>query len=125
MIPPKETVLPTKQSLLILNILQKHTKTEVLFNSFSEGLQSMPIDDLSLKDICPAEGLWGTITTHKREWMIYTSHESVYAVIGGSYKLIDDLLSSDLEVMECNFLTRIDGYSDSIAANVPLSKKGR
>ena len=34
--------------------------------------------------------------------------------IGGSYKLIDDLLNTDLEALECDLLTRIDYHSDTI-----------
>jgi hypothetical protein len=108
---PQEHMTPTRQSLAIVEVLKKHTKTEVLFWD-SKGFQAAFIDDFAKTEA--ANSLWGYITTRKCEWMYYTTHEYFFAVIGGSYALIDDLLNSDLEVLECNLLTRIDYHSDTI-----------
>lgn len=72
----------------------------------------------------------GYLYSADKSWVIFTDTDLHFTIAGGQKQLIDILLSSDLEVLECKATTRVDNYSNKInkekaAHNSTLPKAGR
>lgn len=96
----------------LFEMLKKHTCSNLLtWNKVSRIVEEVSIHDY----ITDKNNHWINPVPKKREWIAWVGNESFCVAIGGSYALIDDLLTCpDLEVLECTQLSRVDWHSDKI-----------
>lgn len=60
------------------------------------------------------EDFKGYLYSADKSWMVYTDTDLTFTIVGGQKNLIDVLVSSELEALECLQTTRVDNYSDKI-----------
>jgi hypothetical protein len=95
----------------LFNILKKHTKSNLLVQQRDGKIEEISIHEYTYNKY----SLRMDCLPKKREWISNIGHDSYCITIGGTYKLIDDLLvCKDLEVFECTPLSRVDWHSDKI-----------
>jgi len=56
----------------------------------------------------------GYLYSADKSWVVFTDTDLCFTLVGGKKQLIDNLIISDLEVLECAVTTRVDNYSDKI-----------
>ncbi len=56
----------------------------------------------------------GYLFSADKSWLVFTHTDLDFTILGGPKKLIDNLISSDLEVLECTANTRVDSKSDEL-----------
>lgn len=56
----------------------------------------------------------GYLYSADKSWVVFTDTDLCFTLVGGKKQLIDNLITSDLEVLECAVTTRVDNYSDKI-----------
>lgn len=56
----------------------------------------------------------GYLYPEDKSWVVFTDTDLCFSIVGGPKRLVDLLLSSDLEILECNATTRVDNFSDKM-----------
>ncbi|MDX2246516.1 MAG: hypothetical protein SF052_07065 [Bacteroidia bacterium] len=56
----------------------------------------------------------GYLYSADKSWVVFTDTDLCFTLVGGHKQLIDKIISSELEVLECAATTRVDNYSDKI-----------
>jgi hypothetical protein len=56
----------------------------------------------------------GYLYSVDKSWVVYTDTDLCFTIVGGKRQLIDILITSELEVLECAVTTRVDNFSDKI-----------
>lgn len=119
---PSEGFLPQEALETFLAVVASHTPSQRVYiyqqapntiwrNSEPEELVLCRLDEV--KDYFTS-GFIGYIYDEERRWIIFNDTDLCFSVVGGARKLIMDLLSSPLEVLECSANTRVDVNSDKV-----------
>lgn len=56
----------------------------------------------------------GYLYSADKSWVVFTDTDLCFTLVGGKKQLIDTIITSELEVLECAVTTRVDNYSDKI-----------
>ncbi len=56
----------------------------------------------------------GYLYSADKSWVVFTDIDLCFTIVGGQKQLINTLISSEFEVLECKATTRVDNYSDKI-----------
>jgi len=56
----------------------------------------------------------GYLFAADKSWIVFTDTDLTFTIVGGQKKIIDSILISDIEAIECNATTRVDDFSDKI-----------
>lgn len=93
------------------NILKDNKDCDLIKCSFNEVLEYFDNDFI------------GYLYSVDKSWIVFTDTDLNFTIVGGQKKLIDVLVSSDLEVLECLETTRVDNFSDKINSEKPTSSE--
>lgn len=56
----------------------------------------------------------GYLYATDKSWIVFTDTDLTFTIVGGQQKLIDNIIASDIEALECTSTTRVDDFSDMI-----------
>lgn len=135
---PNEGYLPRQLLIKLLKLLKAvNSSDQVYIYQMVPHTIWKDNKDCDLVNCCLSEVLEyfdndfiGYLYSVDKSWIIFTDTDLEFTIVGGNKQLIDILLSSDLEVLECKATTRVDNLSDKIneekaAHNSTLPKAGR
>ena len=60
------------------------------------------------------EGFTGYVFPEDKSWIVFADINFPFALVGGGKEIIEAIVSSELEAIECSENTRVDEYSDEI-----------
>jgi len=119
---PKEGRLPRILLIELLAILKKENAGNVVFIYQSPPNSIMKIDKYHDLVRCTFEEVLkyfeddfiGYLYPEDKSWIVYTGTDLHFTIIGGKKKLIDAIVNSHLEAVECESTTRVDNDSDKL-----------
>lgn len=135
---PSEGYLPRQLLVKLLKLLKEYSSQDQAYiyqmppNNIWKDNKDCDLVKCSFNEVLEYfdKDFIGYLYSEDKSWVIFTDTDLKFTIVGGQKKLIDVLLSSDLEVLECKATTRVDIYSDKInvekaAHNSTLPKAGR
>lgn len=135
---PNEGNLPQRQFVQLLEVLQEVSSSnevyiyQVMPHTIWKDNKDCDLVKCEFNEVLEYfdADFKGYLYSDDKSWLVFTDTDLTFTIVGGKKKLIDSLISSDLEVLECETFTRVDNDSDKIngekaAHESTLPKAGR
>ncbi|UAY50629.1 hypothetical protein [Ferruginibacter albus] len=119
---PNEGHLARQLLVKLLNILKLHTASQEAFiyqiapHTSWKGNKAEDLVKCNLEEVLEYfnSDFIGYLFAADKSWLVFTDTDLTYSIVGGQRKLIDGIIDSDLEAIECTSMTRVDDFSDNI-----------
>jgi hypothetical protein len=128
---PSEGYLPRKSLETLLKILNKMSSSKRVFiyqmipHNIWKDDKDCDLVSCNVNEVLEyfENDFIGYLYSEDKSWIIFTDTDLNFTIVGGQKILIENLIESDLEVLECKSKTRVDNYSDKINTNINHNEK--
>lgn len=119
---PNEGYLPRQLLMELLNILKLQTASNEVFiyqmapHTIWKDNKTEDLVKCDFEEVLEyfRDDFIGYLYPADKSWVVFTDTDLTFTIIGGKRNLIDSIIVSDLEALECAATTRVDDFSDKI-----------
>jgi hypothetical protein len=119
---PSEGYLPRQLLIDLTYILKTAVTTDTVYiyqfppHTAFKGNKDCELVRCSLDEVLEyfGNGFVGYLYASDKSWIVFTDTDLSFTIVGGQIQLIEKLINSSLEVLQCLSTTRVDMYADKL-----------